>query len=338
MRTFLITLSGASVAAALACGGAPAEPPAAEGDAEAAAADAAADPRDRFVGAWKLVRVERYDAAGALQPPPAPGEFGAGSPLGYLMYDGEHMGVVIQQEGRRPYAGDEPTPDEALAALTSYTSYFGPYTVNEAEGYVTHHVIGSLSPGFTGQDNQRFYEFSGDELALQPPAGPSGGRLRIVWEKVPELDDMPAEQRRFLGFWRIAEVEQQSLDGESMPVDQYAEGYIIYMPSGLMAVHLMREPDRPTYAGESPTADEAAAAVRTYGGYFGPFTVHADDGYVMHRRTGGVDPGAAGVDAQRFYEFRGDRLVLMPPPREVDGRTVRRFIHWDRISTLDAPG
>lgn len=327
MRTLPIMLSGMVAAAALACGGAAPE------------TGAAADPRDRFVGTWKLVRVERYDAAGELQPPPAPGEFGAGAPLGYLMYDGEQMGVVIQQENRLPYAGDEPTPDEALAALTSYTSYFGPYTVNEAEGYVTHHVIGSLSPGFTGQDNQRFYEFSGDELALQPPAGPTGARLRIVWEKVPEQAGMAAEQRRFLGFWRIAEVEQQSLDGESMPAAQYADGYIIYMPSGLMAVHLMREPDRPTYAGDGPTPDEAAAAVRTYGGYFGPFIVHADDGYLLHRRTGGVNPGAAGVDAQRFYEFRGDdRLVLMPAPREVDGRTVRRFIHWDRISTLDTAG
>ena len=55
--------------------------------------------------------------------------------------------------------------------MTSYTSYFGPYTVNEAEGYVTHHLEGSLSPGGRGRDNQRFYEFSGNQLGAQAPGG-----------------------------------------------------------------------------------------------------------------------------------------------------------------------
>ena len=297
---------------------------------------AEADPRDKFVGTWKLLGVERHDADGNLQPPPEPGTFGAGSPLGYIMYDGEHMAVIIQQEGRLPYAGAEPTPDEALAALTSYTSYFGPYTVNEAEGYVTHHVLGSINPGTTGQDNQRFYEFSDNRLILQPPPGPSGGRVRIIWEKVPDKADLTAEQHRFLGFWAISHVEQRTLDGdEPVPTDQYAEGYIIYMPSGHMAVHLMREAGRQPYAGARPTGDEAIPTLASYGGYFGSFIVKRG-GYVLHRRTGAVVPASAGVDAQRFYDFQGDQLILMPGgPREVDGVAVRRFIHWDRISNLD---
>ena len=296
---------------------------------------AEADPRDQFVGTWKLLGVERYDAAGNELPAPEPGAFGAGAPLGYIMYDGEHMGVIIQQEGRLPYAGAEPTPDEALAALTSYTSYFGPYTVNEAEGYVTHHVLGSINPGTTGQDNQRFYEFSDNRLILQPPPGPSG-RVRIIWEKVPDKADLTAEQHRFLGFWAISHVEQRTLDGdEPVQTEQYAEGYIIYMPSGHMAVHLMRQAGRQPYAGASPTGDEAAAALASYGGYFGSFILKRG-GYVLHRRTGAVVPGSAGVDAQRFYNFEGDQLILMPGgPREVDGVGIRRFIHWDRISNLD---
>ena len=57
---------------------------------------------------------------------------------------------------------------------------------------------------------------------------------------------------------------------------------------------------------------------------------------MLHRRTGAVVPASAGVDAQRFYDFQGDQLILMPGgPREVDGVAVRRFIHWDRISNLD---
>ena len=190
MRTQALAIGGLALVALLASAG----------SAAAQGSGAEADPRDQFVGTWKLLGVERHDADGNVQPPPEPGTFGAGAPLGYIMYDGEHMAVIIQQEGRLPYAAAEPTPDEAVAALTSYTSYFGPYTVNEAEGYVTHHVLGSINPGMTGQDNQRFYEFSGDRLTLQPPPGPSGGRLRIIWEKVPEKADLSAEQQRFLGF------------------------------------------------------------------------------------------------------------------------------------------
>ena len=329
MRAFLLGISGLALLGLLACGGGPAAGPAAsEGG-----ADAAADPRDRFTGTWKLVRFERYAADGQLLPA-EPGSLGAGAPLGYIMYDGEHMGVIIQREWRKPFAGEEPTGDEAAAALSSYVSYFGPYTVNEAEGYVTHHVLGSASPAMTGADNQRFYEFSGNQLALRPPPGENGVQARIVWEKLPAQAGMTAEERRFLGFWRIDKVEQEALDGGAPPPETspYAAGYIIYMPSGHMAVHLLRSADRQAYAG----GEEAIAAFETYGSYGGPFIVHPTGGYVLHRRPAALNPGSAGVDGQRFYEFRDNALILMPAPREIDGRPVQRYIHWERISSLDA--
>ena len=333
MRAFLLGISGLVLAGALACGGGPAATPAG-GD---AGVDAGDDPRQMFVGTWKLVRFERYDADGQLLPAPEAGAFGAGAPLGYIMYDGEHMGVVIQQENRKPFAGAQPTGDEAIAAISSYVSYFGPYTVNEAEGYVTHHVLGSNSPAMTGADNQRFYEFSGNELALMPPPGDNGVQARIVWEKMASKANLSAEQRRFLGFWRINYVEQGPPGGDAQPAaSQYAAGYIIYMPSGHMAVHLLRTEDRPEYAGGRPTGDEAISAFETYGSYAGPFIPHPTDGYVLHRRTAALSPGSAGVDAQRFYEFRDNELILMPVPREVDGSLVQRYIHWERLSTLDA--
>lgn len=335
MSRLLIVLCGAALPLAPACAPAPADTldtSAAVTPAVVAGDTSDTDARQQFAGTWELVRVERYGADGELLPPPAPPGFGAGSPLGYIMYDGDgHMGVVIQQDGREPYAGDRRTPEEALAAVTSYTSYFGPYTVNEAEGYVTHHLEGSLSPGGRGRDNQRFFEFSGDQLALKPPAGASGIQLRIVWERVPDLAELTDEHRRFSGFWEFDSVSRRTADGESLPATQWRAGYIIYTPSGQMAVHLAR-PDRQLYADGGPTPEEADAALGSYASYFGPFTIHADEGYVVHHRIGNTSPSGVGTDAQRFYEFAGNQLILKPPPAMVDGRAVQSFIHWNRIS------
>ena len=123
----LIALVG--LVALSACGGGA---PAAE-VAEETPVVATADPKSQFAGAWALVKIERFDAAGELRAPPI--EYR----LGYLIYDpAGYMGVTIMQPDRRPPAGDQQTPEEALASYSTYTSYFGTFTVNEAEGFLTH--------------------------------------------------------------------------------------------------------------------------------------------------------------------------------------------------------
>ena len=305
------------------------------------------DPRAAFVGTWKLARVDRYDQTGAPLPDFVHPTIGHGERLGYLMSDGERMGTVVQQEGRAPSAGDGPTPDEALAAVESYTAYFGPYSVNAADGYVSQHVTGSLNPRQTGGETLPFYEFSEQELILTPGLlcpdsfltdrgcgyGTTGIQLRNVWERL-EPSPSAGDEARFLGFWEIDRIERQTLDGGEVPTPQYVEGYLIYMPSGYMAVHLMR-PDRAPYEGLRPTAAEADAAMGSYVSYFGPFSVNATEGVVVHQRAGHLDPDDVGVEARRGFEFRDGQLILEPPVSTVDGQEMQTRVFWNRLSRLD---
>ena len=328
MRRFLIVLLGSiALVAAVACGETGPEPEVAE---PMPAADRlAADAKNQFAGAWSLVRSERRDADGELLALPIEDR------LGYIVYDAAgYMGVTTMRPGRTPYSEGGPTAEEALAQLGSYNSYFGRFTVNEAQGFVTHHLEGSLNPSGAGSDYKRFYTIEGNRLTLQPPADDDGSKSFITWEKLPDLPEaeLTDTHRRLSGFYRIESVSRQTSDGESQPADQYDTGYIIYAPSGHMAVHLMR-PDRQPYAGDGPTPEEALMAVETYGSYFGPFSVNEEEGYLVHHRIGNENPEASGTDAQRFYELTDTHLMLRPPAGTDDqGRPVQNTIRWARIS------
>ena len=290
---------------------------------------ATADAKSQFAGAWTLVKIERFDADGELLAPPIEDR------VGYIIYDpAGYMGVTIMQPDRRLYASNQRTPEEALGSYSTYTSYFGTFTVNEAEGFLTHHLEGSLNTRGAGSDYKRFYVLSGNRLTLQPPAGENGNKTQLTWEKLPDLpeSELTETHKRLFGFYRIESVSRRIVDGGSLPANQYHTAFIIYAPSGHMAVHLMR-PGREPYAGPRPTPEEALAAVRTYGSYFGPFSVHEDEGYLVHHRIGNLSPGGTGTDAPRFYELTDTHLTLRPPVgTDSEGRQVQSTLRWARIS------
>ena len=291
----------------------------------ATVAPLADDPGARFHGAWELASVVRYSGEGEAL---SRNE----TSTGFIMYDpAGTMGVVIQGADRQPSAEGQPTPEDRLAAYRSYTAYFGAFSVDPEAGAVTHHLRASMNPNAAGADNVRNYEFSEDTLTLQPPAGADGGTVRLTWRKLPDLADLTDEHRRFVGFWQFDRLERRNEAGDALPVERtWVDGFIIYTASGHMAVHLVR-PDREPFLEERPTADEATAAIRTYISYFGPYTIHVDDGYIIHHRSGCWYPSCMDTDAQRFYEFGDGTLTLQPPAREVDGQMVQDSLVWRRM-------
>ena len=138
----------------------------------------------KLIGFWKLISLERRNAKGELSIT-NPGM------TGFLVYTASgHVMVHMMDPYRRRNTGEAPTPEETMATYRTYTSYFGPYTVNESGGYVVHHLTAAFNSGVEGTDFQRFIEFSGRRLVLKPPVtkDSSGGAVQtsLVWERLSE--------------------------------------------------------------------------------------------------------------------------------------------------------
>ena len=99
-----------------------------------------------------------------------------------------HVMVHMMQPYRRRNVGSSPTPEETMATYRSYTSYFGPYTVNESENSVVHHLAASFNSGQVGTDFQRSVEFTGKRLTLKPPVRKDSDgndvQTTITWERL----------------------------------------------------------------------------------------------------------------------------------------------------------
>jgi hypothetical protein len=143
------------------------------------------DMKTQFIGTWKLLSAEARLADGTVIYP-----FGR-CPLGRLSYDAAgHMSAQLNHAERPLFAiADKAkgTPQEVQAAIETYESYYGTYTVDEAGQVVVHHVTGSLLPNWTGSDQVRFYQFEGDRLTLSTAEIPYGGTQLVgvlVWERL----------------------------------------------------------------------------------------------------------------------------------------------------------
>jgi hypothetical protein len=140
----------------------------------------------RLIGTWALVSYESSDTESQRHRGP--------KPIGLLIYDRTgHMAVQISPDRPRRrftgpqagvFTGPQPTPDEALDALSGYAAYFGTYTVDERAQTVTHKRVGNINPGGLG-DFVRRYEFpTEDRLVLVPQERTDLRAVRLTWERL----------------------------------------------------------------------------------------------------------------------------------------------------------
>jgi hypothetical protein len=288
---------------------------------------------------YRLVTTETKDEKGQWMPN------ARSTALGYILYDPTgQMAAQIMPRDRKKYAATPPTPDEARAAIQGYTAYFGTFVVNEAEKYVIHRREGQINPG-GDVDLKRFYEFVGNRLILTPApanAPTQPGNNRLTWERLPEAQ-LSATGKQFIGFRRLAyterTVEKTPTTGDRPSEQGRTErdtsrwGFIAYTSTGHMAVQIVR-PNRQKYAGQTPTPEEAKAALLTYTSYFGRFTVDEAGRFVIHHQDGHLNPNTVGSEAKRFFRFDGTRLTLQPPSTTLNGETVTNRLTWEMRSPV----
>ena len=306
-------------------------PSAQRADDQSARSAAVRAANNRFAGVWKLVGEETRDTAGetVARGPNA----NSGGRFGYIVYDAAgYMGVTLSWLKRPTFAGAQPTPQEALAAMSAYNSYWGSFAVNEARSIVTHQTFGALSPATSGTNQERGFTISGNRLTLRPPTSANGDQRTLTWERVRDVPNLTPTHRKLIGFWKLISYERRTATGEPSSPDSPWTGFLVYTGSGHVMVHMM-QPYRRRNVGSSPTPEETMATYRSYTSYFGPYTVNESGNSVVHHIAASFNSGQVGTEFQRVLEFSGKRLTLKPPvTKDSNGQDVQTRIIWERLS------
>jgi hypothetical protein len=135
------------------------------------------EPAARFVGAWKLLSFQSFDANGVARP--------GAYDVGIIVYDASgRMTAQLMHSSNK--AEQTPANDaDRASAYRRYLGYWGPFTVDESKGVVIHHVEGSSNPSWVGSNQVRHYSFAADGQGLTLSVK-NGERVTstLRWERI----------------------------------------------------------------------------------------------------------------------------------------------------------
>ena len=139
--------------------------------------------KEQLAGAWRLISWEQTGADGSkLQ------QFG-NNPKGLAFFDtsGHYIISVMRSDHANYKIGSfgqiaQISAEEARATALGTITYFGTYTVNEANRAIAIHVEASSFPNWNGTQQERLLEIVGDQLKLtvRPP---NGGHVDVLWKR-----------------------------------------------------------------------------------------------------------------------------------------------------------
>lgn len=127
---------------------------------------------------------------------------------------------------------------------------------------------------------------------------------------------------RVLGAWRALKTTALSSDGVSVVAPfggEHAVGSITFEPNGWMTTVLCD--GRRTDALDGHRQFHAYAGVYEFDG----------EGLVVNIEVA-TDPAMIGSRQSRAVRFDHEMMVLTPPPRSLDGRTITYEVYWQRVT------
>ena len=252
---------------------------------------------DSLVSTWTLVAVEKH--------PDSDGAERARLPRGLLVLD--RAGYVFEYFSAETTGVDEGLTGPART-LAETGGFWGRYAVDDAAGRIRYDSWDGVSPAVRGLSFVRGFELDGDRLVITSTDEPQAqGETRWTWQRVPTVEHLSPAYREVVGFWQHVEEGQMNLETRELANPrQRGPSVIVYTPGGFVGVHFPPV-TRESFTGETPTAEEAQAALRGYIGYFGTLNVYP--GEVSHNILSGISPGTGSI-LRRYADIDGDELVV----------------------------
>ena len=143
---------------------------------------AGASLQKQLVGQWSLVSAELIDAKGNK------GQLVEGAdPQGILVFldNGRFTLQIIAAIPKLSGDRTATTPEESRTVARGVLSYWGTYSVNEADKTFTFNIERSSYPNQNGTQARRVVQSLGvDELKFGVPARLAGGQNNLVWKRV----------------------------------------------------------------------------------------------------------------------------------------------------------
>ncbi len=136
--------------------------------------------KEQLVGTWTLLSWEQKKGDGTKVE-----RYGT-SPKGIAFFDaGGRYIITVMRSDRAKYASNtlwQGTSEENKETADGTITYFGTYSISEADSSIAIHVEGSSFPNWNGTDQKRFVAIAGERLTLtvRPTVGDV---VDVIWKR-----------------------------------------------------------------------------------------------------------------------------------------------------------
>ena len=148
--------------------------------------------------------------------------------------------------------------------------------------------------------------------------------------------DVSGGRGQLVGTWRLISRVVTLEDGTAVhdqDLGSAPKGYLIYDPSGHMAVQLMRA-DRAVAmdcrSSGAATSDNSPQIFTGYEAYFGTYTIDESAHTVTHHLEGALAPADIGRNLVRQFQISGDKLTIVLRTTSSKEKQIRTLI-WERV-------